>query len=412
MGNIYTGIDVGSNEIKIVVCEKIKDKYHVLASSTGKAMGIKNGQIVDMKLAVNSVKNVVKKINEMLGIKITKVIAAVPPTDCKMDIVVGSTDIIDYNEITGVDISNVLLDAMKGQDFTTMELVTAMPISFTVDGKEKIKDPKGMKGSILETRVVISTTAKEPLYRILEVLKLSGLEVVDISFTSTGDYFAVKNKKLDELVGAIINIGEESTNVSIFNRGIQIKNSLLPIGSKNVCKDISYIFKIGKEEARILKEHFAVAVSSYADSNDIFEVVLPDGSKKEVNQISVSKIVEARGKEILELAKKEIKNLTNREIRYIIITGGLSELAGFQYLIDEEFGFVAKVCNISTMGIRHNKYSSVYGAIKYFDDKMTLRGKSYSMVNKDDMGILVSNGQKMITNDNILSKVFGHFFDN
>mgnify|MGYP003310703956 CR=1 FL=1 len=32
------------------------------------------------------------------------------------------------------------------------------------------------------------------------------------------------------------------SNISIFNRGIQIKNSLIPVGSKNVDKDISYNF--------------------------------------------------------------------------------------------------------------------------------------------------------------------------
>ena len=51
-----------------------------------------------------------------------------------------------------------------------------------------------MKGSVLESRVVISLVPKEPLYRILEVLKLSGIETVDIAYTSVGDYFCIKNK--------------------------------------------------------------------------------------------------------------------------------------------------------------------------------------------------------------------------
>ena len=84
-----------------------------------------------------------------------------------------------------------------------------MPISFTIDDSSNVSDPKGLKGSILDARVVISTVDKEPLYRILEVLKLSGVETVDICYNSVGDYYSIKNKKYDELVGAIINIGEE-----------------------------------------------------------------------------------------------------------------------------------------------------------------------------------------------------------
>ena len=385
MSDIYTGIDLGTDSIKIVVSEKVNDKYYVLASICSPSNGIKDGFIVDTKSAVNSIKYALKQVNESLGIKVTKVVACIPPSNARMDIVLGTTNVIDYNEITGVDVSNVLLDAIKGQDFTNEELVTAMPISFTVDENTNIKDPKGMKGSVLETRLVISMVPKEPLYRILEVLKLSGVEAVDIAFTSVGDYYAIKNKKYDDLVGAIINIGEESTNISVFNKGIQIKNSVIPVGSNNVDKDITYVFKSKMSESRKIKENFAVAVSNYADSNDIYQFNIDKDNKKEINQVGVSKVVEARVAEILKLAKNEIKNLTNREIRYIIITGGLSELAAFNSMVEREFGFVAKICNIKTMGIRHNKFSSSFGITKYFDDKLSLRGKTYNMFHKEDI---------------------------
>ncbi len=410
MSDIYAGIDLGTDSIKIVVTEKINDKYYVLASISSPSRGIKNGFIEDTKAAVGSIKTALKKTQEVLGIKLTKVIACIPPSNCRMDIVLGSCNVMDYNEITGVDVSNVLLDAIKGQDFTEEELVTAMPISFCVDDEKNVKDPKGMKGSVLETRVVISTVPKEPLYRILEVLKLSGVETVDISYTSVGDYYTVKNKKYDELVGAIINIGEETTNISVFNKGIQIKNGTLPVGSHNVDKDLTYVFKSKINESRKVKESFAVALSTYADSNDFWDLVIDKDETKEINQLGVSKVVEARVREILKLAKNEIKNLTNREIRYIIITGGLSELAGFHYLVEQEFGFVAKVCNINTMGIRHNKFSSCYGITKYFNDKLELRGKHYNMISESDHQDMLSIDSG-ITNENMLSKVFGHFFD-
>ena len=411
MKKIYTGIELGTNSIKVIVAEKIGDKFYVLASTSNPSMGIKNGEIIDTKTAVGSVKNAIRDINEMLGIKINKSILCISPKYCNMDIVNGSTDIIDYNEITGEDVSNVLVDALNDFDFKDRELVTAIPISFSVDDENNISDPKGMKGSVLSTKLVISTTPKEPLYRVLEVLRLSGIETVDICFTSTGDYYCIKNRQFDNAVGAFINIGEETTNISIFNKGIQIKNSVLPVGSVNVDKDISYIFKSDMIESRKIKEGFCLAKASYADSTDVFEITSKDGEVKEINQKAVSKVVEARIKEILKNSKSEIKNLTNREIRYIIITGGISEMSGFQYLIDEEFGFVAKVCNIPYIGIRHNRYSSCFGTIKYFDDKLTLRGKTYNMFSDDDSNELINVQRKMSMNDNILSKVFKHFFD-
>lgn len=409
MGQVYTGIELGTDSIKIVVLEKLHNRFHVLASVHSPSDGISKGQVIDIKKCVSSVRSALKKIDDMLGIKIIKVIAVVPPSGCSFDIAVGSVEVSD--EVTGDDVNCVVKDALVGKIGEEEELVTAIPISFSVDEEENIKDPKGMHGDLLETKLVIATLPKEPLYRILEVLKLSGLETIDVAFTSTGDYYTVCNSRLQKEVGAIINIGEESTNVSIFNKGIQIKNAVIPIGSRNVDRDITYIFKIRGEDSRKLKEQFAVSMQAYADSNDMTVVPIGD-EKKEISQIGISKVVEARIEEILNLAKKEIKNLTNREIRYIIVTGGLSELAGFQYLVESVFGISAKVCNISTMGLRHNRYSSVVGAVQYFDDKMSLRGKDVSMISESDVQVLMSPDDKTINSDNIISKVFGHFFDN
>ena len=410
MSSIYTGIELGTDSIKIVVLEKINEQYNVLSSVCSESAGIRNSHVYDIKAASAAVKKAVKSASEMLGAKITKAIVCVPPTHCNMDIVNGSVEVAN-TKITGEDVCNVLNEALKDQDFSEFELVTAIPISFTVDEEENIKDPKGMRGEVLSSKIVIGTMPKEELYRFLEVLKLAGVEALDVGFTSTGDYYTIKNSKYDGIVGAIINIGEDNTNVAVYNKGIQIKNAVLPIGSSNVDKDLAYIFKMKDNAARNLKETFADSMSNYADSTDIVEVKNNNGEIKEISQVGVSKVVESRVREILKLAKNEIKNLTNREISYIIVTGGLSELAGFGYLVEEMFGAMAKVCNITTMGIRHNKYVSVLGIVKYLDDKLSLRGKQMNMIDGEEFDDLVSPQHKMINNENMIGKVLGHFFD-
>jgi cell division protein FtsA len=410
MDSVYTGIDLGTDSIKIIVCTKHNNHFNVLASTSIKSLGIKDGQIEDTSKAVEALKMGIKRIDEMLGININKAIICVPDTDSIMDITTGNYD-LSNESITGDDIVAVLRDSLVGKIKDEYELVTAIPISFTVDKKTNILDPKGMIGEHLQVKCVITSLPKEPLYRIFEVLKLSGIEVVDVSFNSTGDYYTVKNDNLDKEVGAIINIGEFRTNIAIFNKGIQIKNSFIPVGSYNVDKDISYIFKTDIDTSRNLKEHFAVASLDNADDNEIMNITLSDGTTKEVSQSAITKVVEARGEEILKLAKNEIKNLTKREISYIIVTGGLSELVGFQTLVDNELGSSANVIDIHVMGIRHNKYSSCYGTIKYFASKIALRGKEYNMLNREDLNALGA-AQQDTPNSNIISKVFGHFFDN
>ena len=410
MGDIYTGIDLGTDSIKIIVCEKLNDKYHVLAAESYPSSGIKDGFIVENKAAVNSIKNAVKSLNDKLGIPITKVIACIPPYDCRMDIVSGVTSIIDYNDISGIDISNCMQDAIKKYNFENVELVTAMPIHFIIDDEETVHDPKGLKGNKLGVKVVLSTTPKDELYRILEVLKLSGLETIDICYSTFGDYYCFREKKYDEQVGAIINIGEEVTNISIFNRGIQIKNGTIAAGSKNVDKDLTYVFKSKLTESRNLKERFATATTQLSDSSNTWELKIDKSETKIVDQETVSKVVEARVRELLKLAKNEIKNLTNREIRYIIVTGGLSELEGFSNLAEDVFGFVVKVKSIPVIGIRHNKYSSCYGVIKYFNDKLNLRGKDYNMFTSEEIDTLLDSSSNTAL-DSLTSNILNHSQD-
>ena len=411
MSDIYTGIDLGTDSIKIVVCEKVEDKYHVLAAESYAATGIKNGFIIDIKNATNSVKNAVKKINEKLGIPISKVIACVPPYDCRMDIVSGNTTVVDENDISGLDVSNVMQDALKKYEFNDTELVTAMPIHFTIDEDTTVRDPKGLKGANLTAKVVVGTTPKDELLKILEVLKLSGLETIDICFSSFGDYYCFKEKNFDDEVGVVINIGEEATNVSIFNRGIQIKNGVIAVGSKNVDKDLTYAFKSKLTDSRKIKESFALATKDAVESDNTWTVKIDRQEEKKISQENATKVVEARVREILKLAKNEIKNLTNREIRYIIITGGLTELEGFPNLAEEIFGFIVRAKSIPVMGIRHNKYSSCFGIIKYFNDKLSLRGKDYNMFTNEEVKELLDL-KKNTAFDNLSSKVLDHPQDN
>ena len=71
--NLYTSIDLGSHSIKIVVSEKVNDKFYVLASTKVRSMGIKKGIIKDKSLALESIKQAVLDINNSLGIEIKKV---------------------------------------------------------------------------------------------------------------------------------------------------------------------------------------------------------------------------------------------------------------------------------------------------------------------------------------------------
>lgn len=408
MKKIYTGIDLGSYAIKIVVSEYVNGKFQVLASSNVRSKGIRNGLITDIEEASLSLKKAKKEVEDQLGVEINQAIVSVPSDGIKFDIVSGSIDLNSIELVEAKQITDVLKEAMIGHIEENYELVTILPISFQIDDNEMVKDPKGMQGNKLSVKAVITTIPKYFLKQTMDLLKVCEIEAVDIGFHSLGDYYEVRNKEIDSEVVGIINIGYDTTEVSIFNKGIMIKDEKIEIGSKLIDLDIAKKYGVKKSVARYLKETFAVSNTRYADANDIIEISNKLGEDIAINQLEISETVETRLLEILKLAKKQISILTNREISYIIITGGISELAGFQYIVENVFDRRASTLNIGTIGVRSNVYSSVLGLIKYFHYKLELRGNSYSMFNDKQIENLISTKRK--DNDaNIISKVFSYF---
>ncbi len=412
MKKIYTGIDLGSFSIKIVVCEVVNNKFHVLAASNTRCKGIKNGLVTDMEEASIYLKKAKKEVEDMLGITIDQAVVTVPSIDKDFDIVEGKVNVEDENKmVSATDINNVFQDAVLGKVNETKELITITPIFFQVDDKEPVKDPKGMVGESLFVKAVITSIPKENFRNTVNLLKNCGITPVDVTYGIMGDYYEARNIDFDKSVSAIINIGYSKTEVSIFNKGIMIKDEMIDSGSKLIDKDLSYVYNLKRSQARALKENFAVSNTRYSDVNDTIELTNKNGDDITLNQLEVSEVVEARLVDLLRLAKKQINILTNREISYIIITGGISELAGFEYVVENVFDRRCSILDINTMGIRSNMYSSSYGIVKYFHNKLDLRGLSYSMVSEKEANNLISTKGKTLNNshDNIISKVFSYF---
>lgn len=411
MRKIYTGIDIGSFGIKIVVSEVVNGKFYVLANTNTRSKGIRNGLIIDMDEAVLSLKKAKQEIESKLGIVLDQAIVTVPSDGIKFDIVSSSISLEENKMIDKDEIGKVFQEAVLGHVDSDRELITIIPISFQIDDNDGVKDPKGLTGNNLSVKAVITTIPKYFLKQTIALLKSCDIETVDTGFGSLGDYYEIRNKEIDKEVIATINIGYDTTEVSIFNKGIMIKDEKLEIGSRQVDHEIAKKFNLKKGTARYLKENFAVSNTRYADYNDTTQVANKNGEVISINQLEISEIVETKILEILKLAKKQISILTNREISYIIISGGISELAGFQYVVENVYDRRASTLNIGTMGVRNNVYSSALGLIKYFHYKLNLRGNSYSMFNEKQIESLTSTKRKMTgtSNDSIIGKVFGYF---
>ena len=400
---MYTSIDLGSHSIKIVVSEKIGDKFCVLASTSVRSMGIKKGLIKDKELVLNSLKEAIDKINQQLGTPIKSVLLAFPLMSVSVSIESG--EIAVDGVVTGEHIQELLKKTVGENIPKDLEIMYIEPIVFEVDSDVQVVDPRGLTTTKLEVKCAISTMEKSILYEYLEILSEAGLEVIDVTYGVVGDFYEIKSEENLKKLGVLVNIGYGKTEIAIFNKGILLKGTTIQTGSNKIDKDISYIYKIDRSVANNLKETFAAASDKYADSNDVVEAYNDSGDKININQLEISQIVEARLREILKSVKKEINYLTNREISYIMFTGGITNLTGFPYLLEEDFPYEKVLCNMTALGIRSNIYSTSYGQIKYFCQKMNFREISYTMFDKKEIDVLTKKKKKVSSTNNVIKTI-------
>lgn len=412
MRKIYTSIDIGSDTIKFVVGELLNNNINILSSNTIKSRGVRKGLIFDPNLTINAIKDGIKEVNDDLGVEIKKVIVNVPNYNAKFMFVTGSVEINNEEEtVTTEDINKVIKNSVYSKLAIDYELVTVLPVEFILDG-ETVDKPVLKKGKKLELKGIMVSVPKKNIYSVLNVVEGAGLEVVEITLSGLADYYEVRNSNTDKKVGAIINLGHETTTVSVINKGKLMNTETIQLGGLNVEKDLSYIFNVNIFDARTLKEKFASSHKRFCQLNDVYEIKNTVGEVLKLNQLEVSEVVMSRLSEILELAKKQILLLTKQNISYIILTGGLTEIKAFKNLAFEIFGKSVIIYSMNTLGIRDNKYTTSLGMIKYFCDKMEMRGREYSMMSTDDVIALVTPSSKTKKDNMIFTKFIENFITN
>ena len=412
MRKIIASLDIGTSTIKLIIGEFIKNKLNILCTSEVPSKGMKKGLIYRRDELIPVLKETFHKAEEMLGIPVREVVLSIPAYYTEARMSEGSSTITSEDHvITHQDLIRAMHAASYNQIGEDEELISILPTTYKIDN-DIVKNPINMIGKKLSLKAVLITAPKSSVIDFLKVLETIGIKVIDVVTSSLGDYASNRFKESGSKFGAIINIGEETTTVSVFNKGILTRAEVIELGGANIDNDIAYIYKITKKDARELKESIGLACSDQARKEE--KVTLTDrlGEEVTINQLDLSEIIESRLREILELTKKQINLLTKREIEYIIITGGSSEIGDFNNLLDKVFTKPHILGKIDTVGARNNKFSTTLGIIKYYNGRLKLKNKEYSVFNLDELEILSGIHKKVSINENsILGKLFGYFFD-
>ena len=364
----FTGLDIGTSSIKVLVAELISGEMNVIGVSNVTSTGVKDGIIVDIEAAAEAIKTAVEQAEEKAGIKIEKVNVGLPANLLQIEPTQGMIPVpSESKEIKDEDVESVVKSALTKSITPEREVISLIPEEFIVDGFQGIRDPRGMMGIRLEIRGLIYTGPTTILHNLRKTVERAGIETENIIITPLAMAKSVLNEGEREFGTTVIDMGGGQTTVaSMRAQELQYTNTY-PEGGEYVTKDISKVLKTSMQTAESLKFNFGQAdVSESSESETVMVDVVGSDEPVEVSERFLSEVISARIRHILDRVKQDLERGRLLDLPGgIILVGGGAIMPGVVEVAQEVLGVSVKLHVPNQVGIRNPMFANVISIVEY-----------------------------------------------
>lgn len=380
VSNVVASLDIGSSKVCATIAEINKNQFNVLGVGTSECKGVKKGIIVDIDSTVQAIKSSVKQAEHMSNREIKSVytnICGGYSTVYKNKGVIAVSR--EDKEITSEDVERVIDAAKVIAIPADKQIVDIIPEQFIVDGYEGIRDPIGMVGVRLEVEANLIVASCTTVQNIIRSVQKSDLQVDGIIIEPVGTSTIVLNEDEKELGVALIDVGAETTDISIFKKGCLNYTKVIPVGGNNITNDISIVCKISSQDAEKIKRQYGVANANLIKNDEILKIPnLAGKGQKELHLLDIAKIMDARITEMLYLIKEQLEASGEYEklsAGIVITGGGLFSIRGMLENCQNYFDIPIRFGYPNYIGVANPIYSASSGIALY-----ALKQKRYSTV--------------------------------
>ncbi|MBI2633178.1 MAG: cell division protein FtsA [Parcubacteria group bacterium] len=330
---LLVGLDLGSGTIRVAVGELGQDgETRIIGAVEGDSEGISKGMIISIEDAVGSITACFEKAERMVGKPLERAIVGISGSHIISQETRGVISISEADgEIKDRDVARVIEAARTVATPPNYDIIHIIPRYFTVDSQPYIKDPLGMTGVRLEVDAQVILGLSSQIKNLTKCVMRAGLAVDDIVFSPLACAEAVLTKKQRELGVLVVNFGNTTTSIAVFEEGDALTTKVLPIGSRHITSDLSIGFRIPLEVAEALKIKYGTCNAEETRSFDA--VHLSEFSSTETGSAhmhEIAEIISARMEEILRMIDKELLSI-QRSAKLpagAVLTGAGAQLRG------------------------------------------------------------------------------------
>jgi cell division protein FtsA len=310
MSKIYTGIDIGTYHVKVVIAaapEKSDIPMQILGTGTSSSKGMRHGYIIDQNEAIRSIREAVGRASAAAKVTVTSARVAVGGVSLDEVRSTGDMSLAPSGGIvTEAVLARVKTESEKRASgkLGNRSVIHVIPLEYRLDGVKVLGNPEGLQGTKIAVDTLLVTMLTQHHDDIISVVEKANIEVEDVMASPLAASLVTLNKSQKTAGVVLANIGAETLSIIVFDNDIPISLKMFPIGSSDITNSIALSFQIPLSEAESLKRGGVTG--------------------SDLPQKKIDTIVNTRVKEMFTLVDAHLRSIGRQRLlpAGIVITGG------------------------------------------------------------------------------------------
>jgi len=244
-------------------------------------------------------------------------------------------------EVADRDLKRVLNSSLAELSQPEDAILHAIPLNWSVDDENGIRDPRGMFGKRLGVDMHFVLAGVGPLRNLAHCIERCHLDIRSVTVSPYAAGLAVLTEDERDLGVTVIDMGGGITSAAIFRDNTLVHVDAISVGGKNVTNDIARGLVTPSEAAERIKTIYGSALHG-ADDENFMVPCPPMGAQDELHhqpRTLLTSIVRSRIEETFELIRDRITDsgLDGYAGRRLVLTGGGCQLNGVRELAEYVF---------------------------------------------------------------------------
>ena len=321
-------IELGSSKMTGIAGQKNLDgSITVLAVvKEDSSSFIRKGYVYNIDKTAQCLTNIIKKLETQLKTEIIQVYVGVGGQSIRSVRNVVTKDLPAETRITQEMVIE-LMDSNRNMSYQDQEILDAAVQEYKVDSQYQL-DPVGIQASRLEGNF-LNILERKAFYRNLnKCFEVAGINVAEMYLAPLAMADSVLTEAERRSGCALVDIGYDTTTVSVYSKNILRHLAVIPLGSNNITKDIATL-QMEESDAEKMKLKYG---SAFTDNNDIDNNLMYSiDTERQVECRKFIEIVEGRLEEIIENVWYQIpSDYYDKLLGGIILTGGGSNMKNIE----------------------------------------------------------------------------------